>query len=370
MAQEQNFNKSFNALRFFAMMLVFFAHCQSFFGQTSIAGNFIWKSLGNAGVGVSFFVLLSGFMIAMKYIDFFQNFSREEYFGYIKKRLKSFYIVYLISILINVPFMWQYILEQPLINLTKLILQLSLVQAVLPMSVAWAYNSCAWTLSSLFLIYLVSPWVIQLVATIEEKWQVRGILISLAMLWGVFSAFSFLPVYGNLAQYLFYYSPFYRILEFSSGALLYLFLMKTQMSSRLLGKMEIPICIAVLIFISYGPSFLPTHLKMGWGYVPILLCLIAVFYNQQGIISKFLSNPFLQKMGSLSLGFYLMHYAFTKCCYEILENFDLKGNTWIALTALVIVWVLSVASAAIVQKINRMFFQLKRENPREELCDS
>src|SRR5215470_16314732 len=89
-------------IRFYAALIVFLSHLPLVPGADSLAGR---RLLFNAGVvGVSFFFVLSGFILTYNYVDIFRHrLPARDYKKFVWDRLTKIYPVHLAITLLMIP---------------------------------------------------------------------------------------------------------------------------------------------------------------------------------------------------------------------------------------------------------------------------
>lgn len=200
------------SLRFFAALMIVVHHADGLFG--------IGRAPVNLGQGVSFFFVLSGFILAYVY-------PRLEGPGEVRRfwlaRFARIWPAYLVTFLFAfalLPFQW---------NTLTGVAHLAMVQAWIPLSIFYfSYNAVAWSISTEAFFYLVFP---LLVRNWAQTWKVKlagtvAVLVALVAL----TTWLQLPDYGNpyngndgwkaTVHGTIYVNPVARLLEFVTGMVL------------------------------------------------------------------------------------------------------------------------------------------------------
>jgi len=151
--------KALTSLRIFAALGVLVYHSgSSALYNSGIAPRFVTNILQNGYLGVSFFFVLSGFILTLVYQGRLNNRVDLQKFGL--ARLARVYPVYLLALLLLLP----YAMLQPIT--VSALPQFFLLQSWLPLAcvkTSWEipnWNMQAWTLSIEFFFYLLFPFLI------------------------------------------------------------------------------------------------------------------------------------------------------------------------------------------------------------------
>lgn len=198
---------------------------------------------------VAFFFILSGYVMAMGYENKVDGPSFS-YLSFIKKRLIRIYPLHLFCLILAlilpvVSFidLKSYILALP---------ELFLVQAWLPIKGLYSLNPVSWYLSSLLLVYLCFPFLMRWLKG-QYGWYTT-ILILIVY-------FVVMPFIGDeWVNYLIYVSPYFRIIDFILGMMLYLGMKANisenhrPVSATILEIIAIACAVASLIFYPYVPE--------------------------------------------------------------------------------------------------------------------
>jgi peptidoglycan/LPS O-acetylase OafA/YrhL len=297
------------SLRFFAALMIVFHHAEGLFG--------IGHSPVNLGQGVSFFFVLSGFILAYVYP---QLSSGSEVRGFFVARIARIWPAYLATLLFafaTQPFVWSH---------ASGFATLAMVQAWLPLSVFYfSYNAAAWSISTEAFFYLVFPVLIHKWAS---TWHIKLVIVAvlLLLLMGASNALH-LPDYGNpysgndgwkaTVHGLIYINPLARLLEFVTGMVLAHLWSGKKAPHALWTVAEIGallLCAAAMFYTARLVG--PARQLMGdagamWmmhsGSILAFALLIFVMAHGAGAISRLLAlKPFVI-LGEISFAMYLLH---------------------------------------------------------------
>jgi peptidoglycan/LPS O-acetylase OafA/YrhL len=296
----------------FALM-VFSSHIK-FVEQGSFFYSAYHYFLKEGFMGVSFFFMLSGFVLAFSYSKkpSWNLSGLRTYF--IKRFLKiypSFWISLGFSLLFSSPF---FLLSN---KFQVFFANLFLVQSWIPiLEYQYYLNSPAWSLSVEVFLYLSFPLLLKWVNdfSIVFMWIILGIIFS-----AIFISLFYLPE-TDMVKYLLYLSPVVHLFEFAVGVLLQklLSIHKGKISLRINTFTEIAVLILGCILILLHQN-IPDNFRYNLYYFPFMILVIGVFSFEQGMISKFLKNNLSVYLGNISYQFYLFHVlvlAFWNTCFS------------------------------------------------------
>lgn len=261
---------------------------------------FLYHLFYEGYVGVSFFFILSGFILAYAYQDRFVEGSISKQSFYVA-RLARIYPLHILTMLIWVYMRKDHPLNEPYI--VNFFSNIFLVQSFYPTDEI-RFNAAAWSLSDEMFFYLLFPFVTLWLTQYKYKLLTGFAVISLLIL-------ALCPVFSGSKneEWFFYTFPPVRILDFMLGIFLYNLCEKIKRYNwqSLLNSTLLEI-FAVIIFATFYATayFIPQVYRHSfWYWLPVGL-LISVFYFQSGYISKILSNKFLVWLGEISFAFYLL----------------------------------------------------------------
>lgn len=147
-------NLQLDGLRLYMFIPIFLGHFVSCYKEWGYFSDLHLFS----GISLDYFFLLSG-------VGLYTAYKSDEYcghgmyFDFAVRRIKNLYFVYIISLLLYVP----------LVGIGKFyiihfFISVTMFQSLFPsISISHGLNGAAWFLSSLFIAYLLAPWMISLV---------------------------------------------------------------------------------------------------------------------------------------------------------------------------------------------------------------
>ena len=307
-------------LRAIAFLEIFLGHC----GVGFFTGAF----------GVSIFIVLSGFCMAVNYLPKADSISWSPVTN-VKSavgKIKKLYGLHLV--MLGFAFL---LAKMPTSAdaLKRLVLDALLLQSLSPHSTDFfSYNGVAWYLSTYLFICILSLYAIKLVAKCKDK---RFIYVLATVIYGVMAAVGYLAmrrplaIGDNFAFWLTYIFPGYRILEFALGVILgWIYLNGKECEKTNKMWMTIAELLAVCAFLAVIKVF---H-KMEGVYdglcytalfTPVSIYLVYVFAKSRGWCMKVLNNPVVIWIGNISSYTFLIHQVVIRWLQQKLPQ-TLEGN--------------------------------------------
>ncbi len=299
-------------LRFIAAFMIVIHHSTGLFGIRNIGFTF--------GQGVSFFFILSGFILTYVYptLDTWLEIKR-----FLRARFARIWPAYCASLLLY------FVLVRGTFDIKTFAANLFMLQGWIPLpKYYFSYNVVAWSVSTEFFFYLAFPFIIY---KWNNTWLIKFLLsgamvIALMVLSNTLS----LPDYGRTwktdglsvtSHGLLYINPLSRIFEFVFG-------MCIALAWRKKANIEWPPLLATSFelgaILLCAISMYNTDLVMTWSKysilepaldvwlrdiapMPFFGLLIYVMALGRGKISKLFSHPSLVFLGEISFSIYLIH---------------------------------------------------------------
>ena len=289
------------SLRFFAILLIYFHHL-------SYPGG-----LGPAAV--TFFFVLSGFVIAYSSSGRFLSLDLSELKGFYIRRLSKVYPLHVLTFFLSLPLVYVTNFETSLLSA---LLNIFLLQSYFPIGIqVFSFNSLSWFLSDIVFFYFLTPFLLFGLHKIRAR-ENRSLLLALLLL--VFACETALAYMVNskmepysIGWWLFYISPWVRVFDYSAGLIAGLIFISVKIDSQtavskvLFSFLEM---IALVVFASsmYYSRFVPyVSLVMSAYYVPFSVIFVFVYSFQKGGISWLFSRNVFVYLGDLSFTFFMIH---------------------------------------------------------------
>ena len=292
-------------LRPFVSLYVFFFH----FGRPLLTTAPRWlRALGGSGfVGVSFFYVLSGFVLALSYGPHILDGRTFDHRRFVARRISRLLPAYLAALVVLAPLAWRHdanVVASPLGGM----LQLLFLQAWWP-PVALTWNLPAWSISIEVAFYLVLPSLIRAIAGLSaarRRWLLAAIWASALVIAGGYSAIAPDGVVGpdSNAFYLGFlkFWPPARLPELAFGVTLGLSFDPARRPRPWLGALALAVA-GVTLSLSDRLPFALVHNAL------LMPCFGAIVWSAagaRGLVGRVLGSRPLRRLGRASYDIYIL----------------------------------------------------------------
>lgn len=333
-AQKREFFPQLTSVRFFAALLVVFYHYEKL-----IADFFplpIKNMIHHGYVGVSFFFILSGFILAMNYYQKFVDGTGDSK-KFFLARFARIYPLYALAVLVMVPRLFMNPANDPHPEHLEFFaahpFRVSLGHLFALQSFDYrigdVFNSPTWSISTEFFFYFAFPFVVPIIAKVQtrELPKMMVVVFMLAMLFPLLYHNAAYPIFAHVMG--FDYGPvidnflnqatrmifLFRLPEFVMGIIAFRFYREYADFDRpwVVSQLKWFWLIGGLIFagfIFFQPleAVKKTALLTGQVYgIPFFLSSILLLVLAPGRVSKALSAKWLVLLGEASFALYLFH---------------------------------------------------------------
>lgn len=336
--------KPLTSLRFVFALMVFVSHLD--FLKTSeieVLKDLYVDIFTQGYIGVSFFFILSGFILTHVYRLQLDKDKKQPKKFYIA-RLARIYPLHVATFIIAIPLMfWGVAVDGKGVLLG--ISNLSLTHSYLPIKeLYFSFNGPSWSISCELFFYLCFPLLLLWFKKLRSfKYLIAGILVILILT---------LPYVIDQRWHhgLFYINALFRLVDFILGMLLYDLYLKIKTWHTPATLLEILSIIIFIMFFIFKDQVTQTALYSVFYWIPMLF-IILVFALQKGKISRLLSHKSAIWLGEISFGFYMFHHLVMR--YFMLGNgkFELITDDYLIIFILLST---SIAAAA----ISHTFFEI------------
>lgn len=283
------------SLRFFFALMVFGHHISMYINKTS--SPLLYDFLYEGHIGVSFFFVLSGFVLAFNYQDKLEK-GQTSKTDFWVARFARIYPLHLVTLIIAAPLAISYVTELP--QWLNLLFQLSLTQSFIPIVTSYySFNGVAWSISNEAFFYLLFPFFI---TTLSRKSFLLPVFLIAALLIPI------LPLFVQGTEWMFKINPVFRFIDFGLGILLFqLYRQFRRTITMHKGTiLEITSVLFLLGFILFRNEVAEVFRYSSYYWLPMALVIFA-FSFQKGMLSKLLSTRALIVLGEISFAFYMIH---------------------------------------------------------------
>lgn len=295
--------KPLTSLRFFFACMVFVSHLNFLVKSEPNFLSITYNSVFKEGyIGVSFFFILSGFILAYNYQEGILK-RQKSIQAFYQARFARIFPIHLLTFIISVPLSYKLFLEDISLWTFQAFTNITLTQSFIPLKrIYFSFNAPSWSISNEMFFYLAFPFLILLLSRIKKlkNFVIVAIIAGIPLLT--------LLIAENYYHQLFYISPFIRIVDFIIGILIFSLYKRFLEKKRNINfdLVEVIAIILLLIFFFFH-SWIPQVARYSFYYWIPMSFLIFSFSFQAGMISKFLSGEFLIYLGEISFGFYMFH---------------------------------------------------------------
>ncbi|PWN64698.1 acyltransferase family protein [Chryseobacterium oncorhynchi] len=307
--------------RFLAAMAIVISHFNKDLFLYNI--DYISNIFLRANVGVSYFFILSGFIMIVAY----HKKDRIGYFEYYKNRFARIYPLYVLGLLLYL------VTRYYNFSIYKGFLYLFGLQSWVP-GEAMILNFPGWSISVEFLFYLIFPLLYNYFYSKGNK----SIWIVTISIWIITQVFC--NLYADSSYYqgphtesheLLYYFPLMHINEFLVGNLAGLYFVRNSGQKNY----DIPVIIifaAILISLIFVPLFYHNGL-MAILFIPLII----LISRNNGMLTKLFSLKPLEYLGEASYAVYITHIPILYILREILKEYYLDINTIFGIYIIVLI---------------------------------
>ncbi|UOU99048.1 acyltransferase [Chryseobacterium daecheongense] len=289
--------------------------------------NYISDIFLRANVGVSYFFILSGFIMIVAY----HKKDQIDYLDFYRNRFARIYPLYIVGLLLYL------ITKSSNFSVYKLILYLFGIQSWIP-GEALVLNFPGWSISVEFLFYLLFP----LLYNRYYSKQNKSIWVIAIIIWVITQVFSNFYVgsswyegpHTKSHEFGFYF-PLLHLNEFLVGNLAGMFFVRHHKQKNY----DLPV---ILLFatILLALIFIPLNFHNGLMAVLFIPLIILISYNN-GLLTKIFSLKPLEYLGEISYAIYIVHIPVLYILREILkwkhQLLDINLVFWIYIAVLLIV---------------------------------
>ncbi|UVL42557.1 acyltransferase [Pseudomonas sp. B21-040] len=297
-------------IRFFAALMVFFSHY-----VVPGSSGFLLTAQNSGYAGVTFFFILSGFILAYNYFAKFEREPTSSVGSFYFARFSRVYPLYAFVLL----YFWL-----TSTNSYSVIPHVLAIQAWYDDAFfAMGFNSVAWSISVEAFLYLMFPLIIPVLTLLGVTTSCKRLVALIVLLVvAAFVAASYFWLSGkgaltnidpDSAHRWLYRTPLTRLFDFTLGicaAIYYVRFWKGALASLKVWSLLTPASILVLIVIMSSDRVYLSSFSWDAAYIiPFTLIIFGVAATPASALSRFLSLPSVVLLGEASFAFYMIHLA-------------------------------------------------------------
>jgi peptidoglycan/LPS O-acetylase OafA/YrhL len=276
--------------------------------------------VAQANIGVSYFFILSGFVMVVAYGQK-NNLNKPLFF---KNRLARIYPLYILATILMILF---FVLAKIGVDATVVILNIFMLQAWIP-SMATAVNAQTWSISVECFFYLLFPFLLQ---SVYKKFQLKFIVFWGLLLWGItqicFNVLLHSDFYTGFltnSYHFLYFFPLFHLNEFILGNIAGLFFLRYLPKGKKSYDVVLLCLFAGLVFYLSKPERFSAHNGLlAIVFIPMILLLC---WNT-GKITKLFSMKFFVFLGEMSYAMYLLQNPVFSFSISILKRIGITDLT-------------------------------------------
>ena len=320
MVKEKEFIPALTGIRAVCAYCIFFYHLNFFSSQTQENAFIV---LNQFYTFLTFFFVLSGFIICHKYYEI-SSLKKKYLYNYFVSRVARVFPILFILISISFFLKFIYKTDAPPHLFKSYFYNISLLKGFSSQYKLTGIGP-SWSMSVEELFYLLSPIIFSVTLRISSLLKYIFLMYSLGVV--ITFIFSKFNLDGFFSDYLFtfYFTFFGRAFEFACGIFLALIIRgkfepgllgKAGKASLYIGLLIIFICVISLFLIAH--AYHQQHANDTWSGLIVNNIIMPIgisflFYNLiyfKSLLQRFLASPLMVALGSATYSFYLLHTSF------------------------------------------------------------
>jgi len=330
-----------------------------------------WRLFDSGVAGVSFFFVLSGFILTYNYAEVFaKGVRRPDYQGFVWNRLTKIYPVHLVVTMAMIPV--QIFSPSLPLDWRAVPFHLLLAQCWWPRAYPRFMNYLnvpSWSISCEWFLYLLAPLAIYCAFNRKVRYVPAAVLAvyAIAMAWAASGSAGYTQLYMVS-----WFAPS-RVPEFLCGVYLAEFYLAERRERSAISANTLQL--AGVILVALGATYRPHAPWPLWGgllYLPGAMLLVYGLVQGKGILRAACGGELMHRLGVASFSFYLFHAPFLRCLRMVWLRLGWQASSWVeALAAGLLVFGVTQACALAicyrfeipVQKRLRKWFAPKSKAP-------
>ncbi|MDH7446365.1 acyltransferase family protein [Aquimarina sp. 2201CG14-23] len=311
-------------------------------------------------LGVSYFFVLSGFVLILAYYERGNFFGVQQfYINRIARLLPTVYLALFLYIF------YETILIGNKIQLDEFVINFLFIQSWFP-SLALSLNSPAWSLSVEFLFYLVFPFLLKM---LYYKLSLKKIFLVITIIWVI--SLVILTVILNTGIYksppaaihnFTFYFPLMHINAFLIGTISAVFFLKIKDSFKSKTYQVIIISFIIFLCIYFQPKAINLHNGV---LAPLFGLFLILLGSCKGKITKVFKSKFLIYLGRISFAFYILQSPIWRFFNYFTKSIEMTSNERFLFFVLTLTVISFLVYEIIEKPLNikiRMLYYKNRQN--------
>lgn len=248
--------------------------------------------------GVSFFLVISGFLLARRYSDDLAGGSFDR-MAFVRRRVSRIYPLHWLCLFIFFVFFAHFRFNYGrLVMLCNILLLQSWVPSV---NYYFSYYPVEWFLSAIVFCYALFPFMAKAVLKASARRLAAWAVGVGAVYFAVVNALG-----SDLLLPMVYISPAFRCLDFAVGVVLYRLLRGRRIGAQsTLGELAVLALMALFVLVyAYVPE---RYALASYWWVPSVILIAAFGVDGHGAVSRLLSSRPMVAFGNMSFYFYMSH---------------------------------------------------------------
>lgn len=325
--------KPLTSLRFVFAYMVFSGYLGGLFlsyNEEFLKESFAsYLSISDGYLGVSFFFILSGFILAYNYKEPFLK-KTISFKKFILLRLFRLYPLHILTFL-AAAYLSYYNQLDTLVFWIKSFSNLFLVQSFIPLKEFYfSFNGVSWSISNELFFYVMFPLLLLLIAKVK-KYSLLLLLVPLIII--------IVRASVDVNHWDYYINPLFRIFDFFLGVILHDIYKEFKNKPFLKGYPTLLEIAAIVLFIAFYSFRDNVSQEFRWSlyyWIPMIF-IIFIFALQRGSISTLLSKSVFLWLGKISFSFYMIHQLVINVLWILNYKFRFFENGYLLIgTALLV----------------------------------
>lgn len=329
--------KPLTSLRFVFAYMVFSGHLGGLFlsyNENFLQGNYAkYLSMNEGYLGVSFFFILSGFILTYKYKSLFLK-KKIAFKSFILARIFRIYPLHILTFLAAFCLSFYGRLGE-LTFWLKSLANVFLLQSFIPIKdYFFSFNGVSWSISNEMFFYSLFP-VLLFTVVYLKKYTLFILLLPVLIIINTTQV--------DTHHWVYYINPFFRVFDFILGILLYNFYANYKRNLWIKTNATSLEITAILFFVICYILREGISQDFRWSvyyWLPMTF-LIFIFSFQSGYISHLLSKKTCIWLGEISFSFYMVHQLIIQVLWIINYKLHLFNNGYILILVALLLSILT-----------------------------